>query len=66
MNLYLLKRDDSKVGWDEFEGFVVRAINYEQAREIIGYEYDDDYTITLLASGVTGEPTIILGAFKNG
>lgn len=80
MNIYLFKRDPEEVEYDEYAGFVVRAQNEDKAIELIGdnynleYEggnfnhehYTYDFTITLIASGVIGEPEVLLTDYKAG
>lgn len=73
MNLYLLKRNDY-CDWDEYNGFVVRAKDFDSALKICqevachwnGETYFIDITIEPLAFNVEGEEDIILSDFNAG
>lgn len=68
MKLWLLTRiDDSKIGYDEYLGFVVRAETEEEARKISRYAIDDEYAQWLCKEiTVEGDPEVILDSFNAG
>jgi hypothetical protein len=74
MPLYLLKRDDSWIGYDEYVGFVVRAESEEQAREIVSKTNGQEGGKTWLDASKAscdlidqaGSPGIILDSFNAG
>lgn len=73
MKLWLLQRTDT-VGWDEADGFVVRAMTEDHARFLAaqeaGGEGEDTWRASLKSSCVElsakGPPNIILRDFKAG
>jgi hypothetical protein len=60
MKIYLVERND-KIDWDEYDSWVIRANNEEEAKEITGYE---DVTITEVTR--KGDKGLILGSFNAG
>lgn len=76
MNIYLFKRPENEVDLNEYAGFVVRAQNQDAAIEQIGNNYNTDhhefneetylydFDISLIASGVVGEPAVLLADQK--
>ena len=72
MNIYTLKRTDV-IGWDEYEGFVVKADSEERALEIIKEEtrrdfdfYKDKLKINLVGYTIDSEECILLESFNAG
>ena len=76
MNIYLLKRPDDEVGYDEVAGFILVAPNGKEARELAanecGDEGHDTWTTPLVAScrkvgtSVRKSKHVLLQSFKHG
>lgn len=67
MRLWLLKRTD-QVGYDEYQGFVVRAETEEQARAV-ALEFDSVAEVCLMSCTpieVEGEAEVILESYHAG
>lgn len=77
MNLYLITRTD-KVGYDQYDAFVVAASNAEEAEQVLAKEHDpDDHYSTwsnevkieligIAIGGAAEKPQEILGSFNAG
>lgn len=73
MNLYLITRTD-KVGYDQYDAFVVAASNAEEAEQVLAKEHDpDDWSnevkielIGIAIGGAAEKPQEILGSFNAG
>jgi hypothetical protein len=59
--IYLLKRAD-EIGWDEYEGKIVRASSEQEARDIANQKTGDEGQIWSNPERVTCEPCDAEGA----
>ena len=73
MSLWLVKRPDGRVGYDEFDAFVVRASTPDQAKAWAATKAADEGREAWLAADVIveavlskGKDGIILGSFNAG
>lgn len=51
MNIYLLKRDDEQIGYDEADSFVVAALGVRAARELAAKDAGDEGDEAWLEAG---------------
>ncbi len=66
MNLYLCKRKN-QAGWDEYDSFVVAALDEKEAESICEKEESDNYTVELIGHAAEGVPCgVVLGSFNAG
>lgn len=77
MNIYLLKRDN-KVGYDEYDGFVIAANTEDEARQMAAEEaadegkniwlspVSDDVRVVKIGINDYPNPEIILDSFNAG
>jgi len=63
MKLYLVTRND-ETDYDEYDSFVVRAENEEEAIELCKYSYMKNSTVTEITQ--EGERGQILGSYNAG
>lgn len=74
MKLYLLRRrDEWSIGYDEYQGFVVRAHSEYEARAIANSQHADEGQIWSSARHVSctvltnsGDPGVVLASFNAG
>lgn len=67
LKLWLAERDERLVGYDEFAGWVLSAVDEDQARCLTGYEAEAGFTIKQIGEASPGDAAgIILGSFNAG
>jgi hypothetical protein len=72
MKLWLMKADPSRVGWDHYLGFVVRADTEEEARHLANMEASEDvwsaagWCECVHIGDGEGEACVLLDSFKAG
>lgn len=67
--LYLLKRPEGTIGFDEFDSFVVSAKSHQAARKMLvdkWHAYSGDVVSERIGESYDREPRIILGSFNAG